>query len=52
MCPAKIVLGDLNERLQQSGRNALSFRAIASQMRPEEIPAELAGLLRRIESCL
>ena len=49
ICPPKEVLSRLNEALQADGKKALSFPAIARSMRLDEVPAELAGVLERVE---
>jgi predicted ATP-dependent endonuclease of OLD family len=52
LCPAKEVLSQLNQRLQASGKKAVSAVAIAREMREDEIPAEMAAVLRQIEDDL
>jgi hypothetical protein len=52
LCPAKDVLARLNERLAAAGKKPVSFRAVARQMREEEIAQELAGALRRVDRTL
>jgi energy-coupling factor transporter ATP-binding protein EcfA2 len=49
LSPPKDVLSGLNQALQSSNRQALSFPAIARAMTAEDIPHELAGVLERVE---
>jgi hypothetical protein len=49
LCPAKEVFSQLNRRLQASGAKSVSPRALAKELRKDEIAAEMATLVRRIE---
>jgi hypothetical protein len=49
LCPAKEVLSQLNQRLQASGKKAVSAVAIARELREDEIPREMATVVRQIE---
>jgi hypothetical protein len=49
-CPPKMVLSELNRRLQESGRQAVSTSALARAHRVVEIDAEVAETLRAVEA--
>lgn len=49
-CPPKQVLAAFNTWLQASGKKAVSARYLARAHRADEIPAEMANLLTRINS--
>jgi predicted ATP-dependent endonuclease of OLD family len=50
VCPPKKVLSGLNQELQKRKYKAVSFESVARAAKPEEIPAEMSTLLRKIES--
>lgn len=48
--PPKSLLSHLNRSLQREGYSAVSFRALAHNIRLEEIDPEVSDLLRRLDS--
>ncbi len=50
ICPPKQVISALNNKLQAKGLKTVSFAGLARAHRRDEIPEELAALLRMIES--
>ncbi|XXY44842.1 hypothetical protein WME91_33065 [Sorangium sp. So ce269] len=52
LCPAKDVLTELNKKLVAGGHRSVSFRALAKEMRPEEIPHEMVSVLRTVDQLL
>jgi energy-coupling factor transporter ATP-binding protein EcfA2 len=49
VCPAKEVLAGLNRRLQMAKKPTVSAYKVAVAMRREEVPTEMASILRRID---
>jgi len=52
MVPPREVLSLLNKKLQDAGARAISFRALSSRLRIEEIPAEMRDVLLKIDGYL
>lgn len=52
LCPPKDVLSELNKRLKKSKFTTTSFRALARNMRAEEIKEEMVEVFKKIESLL
>jgi len=50
LCPAKTVITELNTRLQNEGHRAVSPRALAREMRLDEIADEVQGVIGEIEA--
>jgi hypothetical protein len=51
-CPAKQVIARMNDHLRDAGYKPVSARSLAASHRRDEIPGELAVVLRRVESAL
>jgi hypothetical protein len=47
-CPAKDVISNANQRLQQRGHRTISARNLASRMRAPELSSEMSSTLRKI----
>jgi hypothetical protein len=52
MVPPKELLSVVNRKLQSVGAKAISFRALSSRLRADEIPAEMRDLLFEVEGLL
>jgi predicted ATP-dependent endonuclease of OLD family len=49
LCPAKDLLGRVNERLQRDGHKGISFMALSRHLRLEDVPDEMARVLLRVD---
>jgi predicted ATPase len=52
MCPPKDVISEVNRKLQDSGKTAVSVRSLSRELRAHEIPGEMRDALLDIESML
>ncbi|MFD3697736.1 ATP-dependent endonuclease [Streptomyces sp. NPDC058646] len=50
VCPPKGIMSGLNTYLQSNGYKAVSFDALAKNVREDEVPAEMLTVLQRINS--
>ncbi|MFI2457698.1 ATP-dependent nuclease [Streptomyces sp. NPDC019539] len=50
VCPPKMLLAEINKYLQGNGYKAVSFDALAKNIRAEEVPVEMVQVLQRINS--
>jgi hypothetical protein len=52
ICPAKMVLSNMNRALQSAGKDAISFRQMAALSTEADIPQEMVSTIREIESAV